>query len=76
MNAARRKEIEKARGLIEEAKQILEQAQSEEDDYYGNMPENMQQGDKGQKAEQAASELQEAVDSLDGVLGNIETATE
>lgn len=74
MNNERRKEIAKATGMIEEAKAILEQAQSDEQDSYDNMPEGLQSGDRGQAAEQAASELQEAVDSLDGALANIETA--
>lgn len=41
MNDARRKEIEKALGLISEAKSILETARDEEQEYFDNMPENM-----------------------------------
>lgn len=38
MNNARRKELEKARGLIEEAAAIVRTAADEERDYYDNMP--------------------------------------
>ncbi len=76
MNKARRKDIEKAQAMIDEAKSILEAAQSDERDYYDNMPENMQSGDKGQKAEEAADALQEAVDACDEVVSCIERATE
>lgn len=64
MNKARRRDIERAAELIEQAKAILETAEGEEREYFDAMPENMQGGDKGQKAETAADALQEAVDSL------------
>lgn len=76
MNKDRRKGIAKAQTLIDEAKAILESAQSDEQDYYDNMPENMQSGDKGQKAGSRADALQEAVDACDEVISNIERATE
>lgn len=76
MNAARRKEIDKARAMIEEAKGLIEAAQSDEQDYFDNMPENMQGGERGQKAEQSADALQEAADACDEVLQALETATE
>lgn len=76
MNAERRKQIDKARALLEEAKEILEVCQSDEQDYFDSMPENMQGGDKGQAAEAAADALGEAVNSCDEALSNIDTATE
>jgi hypothetical protein len=76
MNAARRKDLEKARGMIEEAKAILEQTAEGEREYYDNMPESMQSGDKGEKADVAASALEEAVEECDGILEKIETAAE
>lgn len=74
MNNERRKEIATAISMIEEAKSILEQCQADEQDYFDNMPENMQSGDKGQLAEQAANDLQEAVDSLDNVIDSANNA--
>lgn len=76
MNAERRKEIDKARHLIVEAKEILEQAEGDEREYFDNMPESFQSGEKGQAAEAAADALQEGIDSLDAVLENLDTATE
>lgn len=76
MNAARRKEIAKAGALIDEAKQILEQAQTDEQEYYDNMPESLQGGEKGNAAEAAADALQEAVDACDEVVSCIERAVE
>jgi division protein CdvB (Snf7/Vps24/ESCRT-III family) len=66
MNAARRKELGQAIDLIvkiasdfEELKRIVDDAATEERDYYDNMPENMQSGDKGTTADDAASVLEE-----------------
>lgn len=76
MNTERRKEIDKARGMIEEAKSILDQCENDEREYFDNMPENMQSGDKGQRAESAAEALNEAVGELENALGNLDTAVE
>lgn len=76
MNAARRKEIEKAQAMIEEAKSILETCASDEREYFDNMPENMQGGDRGQAAEAAADALDEAVSNLEDAAGNCDSACE
>lgn len=68
MNAARRKAIEKAVAKIEEAKAILEEAHSEEEDYYDLMPENLQGSERGQKSEDAFISLQEALDACDEAI--------
>jgi hypothetical protein len=71
MNAQRRKEIAKARGFLEEAKAIIETAASEERDYYDNMPESFQNGEKGEKASEAADKLEEIDSSLDEAIGSL-----
>ncbi len=72
MNDARRKELERARVLIAEARDILDTAATEERDYYDNMPENMQGGDKGTKADEVADTLEEVTSDIDEMLGKIE----
>jgi hypothetical protein len=47
MNNDRRKEINKAIGLLQEALNILEVARDEEGDTYNNMPENLQSSERG-----------------------------
>lgn len=76
MNAERRKQIEKASALLEDAKQILETVAQEERDYFDNMPENMQSGEKGWKADDAAETLAEAAEACAEIVGNIEQAGE
>lgn len=72
MNAERRKELERARVLIAEARDIIDNAASEEREYFDNMPENMQGGDKGTKADEAASALEEVSGEIYDMLGKIE----
>jgi hypothetical protein len=68
MNNVRRAELTKARGLIEQAKEIIAQAASKERGYFDNMPANLQGGDTGQTADVVATRLEEADSSLDAVL--------
>jgi hypothetical protein len=68
VNAARRKLIQEAIDKMHEAKALLEQACSEEEEYKDNMPENMQSGEKYDTAERACETIQEAVDQLDEIV--------
>jgi hypothetical protein len=74
MNDARRKLLSKALELLTEAHGMLTQAAEEEQDYFDNMPENMQSGDKGSRAEEIADSLQNAVSELDGIISAVEDA--
>lgn len=88
MNKDRRKEIAKAVALLqpiigqlEEIKSIIETVAQEERDYHDNMPENMQSGENGERADQAASDLEEvqsALEELDieDLIGKLEGAAE
>ena len=67
MNAERRKEIEKAVALMNEAQSILESCRDDEQDYHDNMPESLQNGEKGETA-------QAAIDGLENAIGQIEEA--
>lgn len=88
MNAARRKEIQtaidnlqKIEEFVANARYILESVSGEEREYYDNMPENMQSGDKGTRAEEAATALEEAHSTLEDLnvedmIASLETAME
>ena len=78
MNKDRRKEISKAvelmnnaSGMLEEAKDILDCALSDEQDYLDNMPENLQGSEKYEVAESAVENLEEAVDAFDEIIDGI-----
>ena len=83
MNNDRRKAIAAVRGEIEllvdqidSIKTQLEDLRDEEQDYYDNMPESLQGGDKGQAAEEAVSNLDNAIDALDVDLSSAIDALE
>ena len=67
MNKQRRKKLEKAFDLIGEAKSILEEVKSEEEEAYENLPGSFQNGDRGE-------EMQNCIDMLDEAYGYIEDA--
>lgn len=73
MNKERRKaldalieDLDKLRGQIDDLRDGIESIKDEEQDYYDNMPESFQNGDKGQLATDAIDNLQTAVDTLEG----------
>lgn len=74
MNHERRKRLAEAAELLEQAKTIVEECATEENDYYDNMPESLQSGEKGDKAQEAASTLEEAASSIEDILSSIEEA--
>lgn len=76
MNDARRKEINRAKELLDQARAIIETAESDERDYYDNLPENFQSGEKGERAEASADALQEAIDGFDTIVEALDRATE
>lgn len=74
MNKQRRKEIDRIADELRNIHSLLEDLQNEEQEYLDNMPENMQQGDRGQQAEEAISALEDAVSSIDEAISRLEDA--
>lgn len=68
MNAQRRKEISEVRQQLEALHSRIETLAGEEQEYFDNMPENMQGGDKGTAAEEAINGLEEAASSVDDAM--------
>lgn len=76
MNNIRRKSLTDIKDRIESLKSDLETLLEEENDYLDNIPENMQGGERYEKAENAVSSLENAVSSLEEAMDDIESATE
>lgn len=76
MNKQRRQDIERAAALLAEARGILETALADEQEFFDNMPEAFQAGERGEKAEAAASALDTAVSAIEEAAAELETATE
>jgi hypothetical protein len=76
VNAKRRKDIQGIEQKLGEIKEQLESLRDEEQEYYDNMPEAFQYGEKGEKAEAAIEALDDAMNSLEEIDGYLETAKE
>lgn len=74
MNGARRKQIEKAIDLIERAKDILDEVQSEEQDAYESVCERFPQSEQEARMSECLSDLEEAVISLEDAIGQATSA--
>lgn len=74
MNNARRKQLAEIAEQLQELRDRIEQLQGEEQDGFDNLPESLQQGERGQAMEQAAEQMETAMDSLDEALGALEEA--
>lgn len=76
MNNDRRKSIDKIisalGGLLSDAETIRD----EEQDAFDNMPESLQQGEKGDKAQEAISNLEEAISSIESARDALDNAKE
>lgn len=76
MNKARRKELERAIELLNEAKEIITACQEEEQEGFDNLSEGLQAAENGQKMETAAEALESASDEIDTIIEYINEATE
>lgn len=76
MNNNRRKQITALSEQLSTIKDELENLMSEEQDYYDNMPEGIQAGEKGDKSEEALGEMQSAIDGIDDVISSLENSVQ
>lgn len=74
MNKQRRADIARAKTLIDEAKSIIESASEEEREYFENMPESMQNGEKGERASDVAASLDEQAGMLEDITQSLDDA--
>jgi len=83
MNQDRRAKIEAAveelRSALETMQELhatLESLRDEEQEAFDNLPEGLQQADRGQSMEAIASALDDAVDTLSSALGDIDNVAD
>lgn len=67
MNKERRKMIERGRDLAIDAKELIDIALEEEQSCYDNLPEGIQESERG-------CEMEENIETLQGVSGYLEDA--
>ena len=71
MNEPRRKALDDIANKIYVLSWELDELRREEQEYFDNMPENLQCSERGERAEEAISSLEDAVDSLNSALESI-----
>ena len=68
MNKIRRKNLQSIIDQLEELKGSLEDLQAEEEEYRGNIPENMQESERYEKADEAVDNLEEVISSIEAAI--------
>lgn len=76
MNKQRRKRIEAVLNELADLRSRIESAQSDEQDAYDNMPEGLQQSERGVAAEEAVSYLGDALTGFDEIESALNEALE
>ena len=76
MNKKQREQIEKWIDSINEIKEGVEYMQEEEQDKLDNMPENLQESERGEKMYEGIENLEAAASSLEEAIDNLNNATE
>lgn len=72
MNADRRSRVIKAKQLLEEAKDILEEALNEEDEYRDNIPENLQNSERYEQSETYSDAMDSAINEISSAIESLE----
>ena len=76
MNNTRRKSLRELIETTEGIKSKIEELRTEEEEYYNNMPESFQDGEKGDRAQTVIEDLDEAMTAAGDVIENLTSAAE
>ena len=76
MNYHRRKELNTLADRLRDLHTDVETVRDEEQEYIDYMPENLQGGERYEKAEAAVYVMEEALSQIEEAISNIEEATE
>ncbi len=76
MNNQRRKAIDDILNELADLRSRLETGQSDEQDAYDNLPESIKDSERGEKAEQACSYLDDALTAFDEIDSALNDAKE
>ena len=76
MNKVRRGQLSEIQTELLSLKERLESLQEEEQEYYDNMPESFQSGEKGDKAQEHIDAIEYCATTLDDVISGISEIVE
>lgn len=72
MNKIRRKRLDEAHSLLLQAVEIIREVQEEEQGAYDNMPEGLQESERGEQMQEYADSLGEIVDGVEEYCGTLD----
>ena len=72
MNNERRKKIKKAKELLDQASELINDVMIDEDGSFNNLSEGLQQTLRGEQMEENVSEMEEALDEIEGVIEHLD----
>ena len=76
MNKERRKLIQNIIDRLGEIREDIDTVTEEERDYCDSIPENLQGSERYDRAEEAVTNLEDAMDNVDEAIGMLESAME
>ena len=76
MNKQRRKALNDAIEKLTELKEIIDSIREEEQDAYDNLPESLQDSEKGEQMYDNCDDLETAASDLEDVIDNLEDIAE
>ena len=71
MNKQRRQKIRDVRKEIENCKENLQKILDEEQDYFDNMPENLQGSMRGSDSEDAIDIMESCIEDLENIINEL-----
>ena len=74
MNRDKRKRLDVAISLLNQARDIVEDVSNEEQEGFDNLTEGLQASERGQQMEEAVSNLNDVIDNIDTAISYIEEA--
>lgn len=74
MNKTRRKAIDTLMARLEDLRLDVEYLQEEEQEAFYNIPESLQESEKGEKMQESIDALEEALSNLEEAIENLDTA--
>ena len=72
MNANRRKRLNEVAVKLRELTEVVNDIGGEEQEAFDNMPEQLQESEKGERMEDIIDQLEDMSDSLEDVVSSIE----
>lgn len=71
MNKLRRKQLQAAADLLEEARAIIESVREEEQEAFDNMPEGLQYSERGETMETNIGTMDESLDTISDMIESL-----